>query len=505
MLLGRLVATIEEVRATSSRSAKIAALAATLADLDPEEVEPAVAFLSGEPRQGRVGIGWATLSAVDPEPAHEATITIGELDEAIDALGATSGPGSGAARHALLERLLTRATTAEAETIRRLLLGELRQGALEGLMADAVAKAAGVPAAAVRRAAMLAGNLPRVAAVALAEGQPGLAAIGLEVLCPVQPMLASTSTDPAEAVAACGLSSVEAKLDGARIQAHRRGDDVRLFTRNLNDVTARLPGVVDLVRGLPAEQLILDGEVLGVGDDDRPDVFQETMSRFGRHDAAGSGDGLTVAFFDCLHIDGVDLIDEPLTARMEHLERVAGRWRVPSIVTDDPDTARRFLEEVVAAGYEGVMVKSVSSHYEAGRRGKAWRKIKPVITLDLVVLAVEWGHGRRQGWLSNLHLGARDPDGGFVMVGKTFKGLTDELLQWQTERFLQLETRREGIIVEVRPEQVVEVAIDGVQTSTRYRGGVALRFARVKRYRPDKAPAEADTIGDVRGLLRQRG
>jgi len=501
MLFARLVETIDAVRATPARSAKIAALAETLGELEADEVEVAVAFLSGDVRQGRVGIGWATLSGIDAAHAVEPTITVAELDAAIDEVQSITGAGSTAARRAVLVGLLERASEAEAETIRRLLLGELRQGALEGVMADAVAKAAGVPLAAVRRAAMLAGDLPRIAAVALSSGVDGLTAVGLEVLRPVQPMLASTATDVAEAVAACGLSSVEAKLDGARIQAHRRGDQVRLFTRNLNDVTERLPGVVELVRSLPADQLVLDGEVMGVGDDDRPDVFQETMSRFGRHEAAGAGADLVVSFFDCLHVDGTDLIDEPLTARAAELDRVAGRWRVPSVVTDDPAEAESFLQQVLAAGHEGVMVKTASSLYEAGRRGKAWRKVKPVITLDLVVLAAEWGHGRRQGWLSNLHLGARDPEGGFVMVGKTFKGLTDELLAWQTERFQELETDRKGIVVEVRPELVVEVALDGVQSSTRYRGGVALRFARVRRYRPDKSPAEADNIDAVRALL----
>jgi DNA ligase-1 len=346
---------------------------------------------------------------------------------------------------------------------------------------------------------MLAGDLPRVAAVALREGEPGLAAIGLEVLRPVQPMLASTAASVAEAVTASGLSSVEWKLDGARVQAHRLGSEVRLFTRNLNEITGRLPGVVDAVRALPAEAIVLDGEVLGVGDDERPGMFQDTMSRFGRHD--GSGASLGVWFFDCLHIDGRDLVDRPLTERREALERVAAGLEVPSIVTDDPDTATAFLDEALASGHEGVMVKAASSLYEAGRRGQAWRKIKPVRTLDLVVLAAEWGHGRRRGWLSNLHLGARDPDGGFVMVGKTFKGLTDAVLTWQTAELLARETSRSGIAVYVRPELVVEIGLDGVQVSTRYPGGVALRFARVKRYRDDKNAADADTIDAVRSLL----
>jgi DNA ligase-1 len=407
-----------------------------------------------------------------------------------------SGPGSGTARVAAVRSLLTRATADEAELVRRLLLGDLRQGALEGIMADAVAKAAGVPAPLVRRAAMLAGDLPEVAELALAGGEAALAGIGLRVLTPVQPMLAATSATVAEAVDACGRASVEWKLDGARIQAHRAGDEVRLFTRNLNDITDRLPRIAGVLRSLPVSSVVLDGEVLW--GEDRPAAFQETMSRFSKQ--RGGGDGLGVWFFDVLHADGADLLDEPLETRLDVLERVAGAWRIPGTVTDDPDEAAAVLDDALAAGHEGVVVKGASSPYEAGRRGSAWRKVKPVRTLDLVVLAAEWGHGRRQGWLSNLHLGARDPAGGFVMVGKTFKGLTDELLAWQTEQLLARETGRSGIVVHVRPELVVEIALDGVQTSTRYPGGVALRFARVRRYRDDKTPAEADLIADVQAL-----
>jgi DNA ligase-1 len=398
--------------------------------------------------------------------------------------------------------LLARATVVEAEFIRRLLLGELRQGALEGVVTEAVAKAAGVGSEPVRRAVMLAGNLPKVAVIALTEGEPGLASVGLELLRPLQPMLAGTAADVAEAIAANGLSSVEWKLDGARIQAHRLGDEVRLFTRNQNDVTPRLPGVVDLVASLPRGQLILDGEVVGVGDDERPDLFQDTMSAFSRQD--GLGADLGVWWFDCLHVDGTDLIDLPLVERSVVLGQVAGRWRVPFTLTDDAAVAAVFLDNALAAGHEGVMVKAASSRYEAGRRGQAWKKVKPVRTLDLVVLAAEWGHGRRKGWLSNLHLGARGPAGGWVMVGKTFKGLTDELLTWQTALFLEIEVARHGGVVEVRPEVVVEIALDGVQASSRYAGGVALRFARVRRYRPDKTAAEADDIDAVRALLPAR-
>jgi DNA ligase-1 len=498
MLLAELVAASERVGATRSRKLKVAALADALARAGPDEVAPAAAFLSGQLRQGRVGVGWGLLSSVTAAPAPAPTITVTEVDTTVAGLAALVGPGSTAARVALLTGLLARATQAEADFLRRLLLGDLRQGALAALVADALAEAVGVAVDAVRRAVMLDGDLSRVAAVAVAEGEAGLRAIGLQVFRPVLPMLAATATDVRSAVAGGAPSSVEWKLDGARVQVHRDRDEVRVFTRNLNDVTARLPAVVGVVQALPAERLVLDGEVLGVGVDERPELFQDTMSRFGRHDGAGAA--LGVWFFDLLHLDGRDLLDEPLSARAELLDAVAGPLRIPAVVTADPDVAARFLDGALAAGHEGVMVKDVSSRYEAGRRGSAWRKVKPVRTLDLVVLAAEWGHGRRRGWLSNLHLGARAPDGGFLMVGKTFKGLTDEVLAWQTARLLELEVARSGIVVDVRPELVVEIALDGVQSSDRYPGGVSLRFARVRRYRSDKAPAEADTIEAVRGL-----
>jgi DNA ligase-1 len=367
-------------------------------------------------------------------------------------------------------------------------------------MSDAVAKAAGVPIAAVRRAAMFAGDLGRAAAVALADGVDGLGAIGLTPLHPVQPMLAATSPSVREALAETGLASVEWKLDGARIQVHRVGDEVRVYTRNLNDVTERLPQVAEAVRAFPADGLVLDGEALGVDDDGRPHLFQDTMSRFGA-DVVGVAVGLQAFYFDVLHVDGDDLVDRALSDRIEVLDRVVGRARVPSIVTEDVDAAEAFAAEALAHGHEGVMVKALTSTYDAGRRGGAWRKVKPVHTLDLVVLAAEWGHGRRRGWLSNLHLGARGADGGFVMVGKTFKGMTDELLAWQTTRLQEIAEREDGYTVYVRPELVVEVALDGVQVSRRYAGGVALRFARIRGYRPDKSPADADTIETVQAMV----
>jgi DNA ligase-1 len=500
MLLADLVRASTAVGATRSRKLKVAALAEALAAAGDEEIGPAAAMLAGQLRQGRVGVGWATLSGIDGPhaPVAEPTITVAEVDDLVTALGAMSGPGSSAARSSALLAVLSRATPEEADFLTRLLLGDLRQGALEALVVDALAVALAVPATVVRRAVMLDGSLSRVATLGRTGGADGLGAIGLQVLRPVQPMLAATAVDVREAIGACGLSSVEWKLDGARIQAHRLGDEVRLYTRNLNDVTGRLPGVAATVRALPVSQVVLDGEVLAMGDGG-PDLFQDTMSRFGRHDGE-AGAALAVWFFDCLHVDGRDLLDEPLTERARVLDRVAGALRVPSVLTDDPDVAAAFSEEALRAGHEGVMVKGAASRYEAGRRGSAWRKVKPVRTVDLVVLGAEWGHGRRRGWLSNLHLGARAPGGGLLMVGKTFKGLTDEVLAWQTARLLELEVARSGIVVEVRPELVVEIALDGVQTSDRYPGGVSLRFARVRRYRTDKSPEDADTIDTVRAI-----
>jgi len=529
--LADLVATSAAVASTRARSSKVTALAELLKRVPADEIAIVVGFLVGAPRQGKVGVGWALLGpTAELTPAEQATLSVADVDTAVDELERTTGSGSTAARRSIIDGLFERATAEESDFLRRLLIGDLRQGALGGVMTDAIAKAADVSIAAVRRAAMLAGDLGRVAADALGGGEEALAGIGLEVLRPVLPMLAATSPTVADALEANGLSSVEWKLDGARIQAHRRRDDVRLFTRNLNDVTARLPGVVDVVRGMPIDAVILDGEVYGTavsedrgsflisaegasGPQDpissersrvRAGPFQETMSRFSRHEPDADGE-LHVRFFDVLHVDGADLIDEPLERRLATLaDAVPEPHRVPGMVTADAADAQAFADEAIALGHEGVMVKSLTSRYEAGRRGSAWRKVKPVKTLDLVVLGAEWGHGRRRGWLSNLHLGARDPDsGGFLMVGKTFKGLTDALLSWQTEQLLERETHREGITVFVRPELVVEIALDGAQRSPRYPGGVALRFARVKRYRDDKSPAEADTIDAVRALLPQ--
>jgi DNA ligase-1 len=503
VLFANLVATSEAVASTRARSTKIAALAEVLGWVVPEEIEAVVGFLIGEPRQGRIGVGWATVSRLNVASAVAPTLTIADVDRALDQLRVTSGSGSASARHQILRGVFERATAAEADFLRRLLCGELRQGALGGLMGDAIAHAASAPARLVRRAAMLSGDLGRTAVVALTEGAGGLQAIGLEVGRGVLPMLAASAPDVAAALADVRLASVEWKLDGARIQVHRVGDDVRIYTRNLNEVTGRLPGVVSWVRTLPVRAIVLDGEAIGVDDEARPHAFQDTMSSFGRGPdiSAGTGGALEAFFFDVLHVDGDDVIDRSLGERLEIVHELVGERRVPGAVTASSEEATAVLEGALAAGHEGVMVKALESTYDAGRRGRAWRKVKPVRTFDLVVLAAEWGHGRRRGWLSNLHLGARGHDGTFVMVGKTFKGLTDAMLESQTRALLAREIGRDGITVYVRPDLVVEVALDGVQTSSRYPGGVALRFARVRRYRDDKTTDGVDPIEAVQALL----
>ena len=500
-LLVDVVSASREVAGTSSRSRKVAVLAELLRRLDADEVPIAVGFLSGIPRQGRVGVGYSTIHRVEHARAVEPTLTVGDLDRAIVAVSQATGPGSATRRKQMLGDLLGRATDEEAGFVKRLLTGELRQGALSGLMVDAVAKAAGVSGALARRALMLSGDLPRTAEIALAEGEEGLRGVGFELFRPILPMLASTADSVEAAVAGFDRASVEWKLDGIRIQIHRRRDEVRIYTRNLNEITDALPGIVDAVLGLAVEQAVLDGEALWMRDEG-PAAFQETVAQI---DSDAPPEGVATFLFDLLHVDGDDLLDTPLEERAARLEAIAPQLRIPGVFTSDPEAAQRVLEESLKAGHEGVVVKDAASTYGAGRRGKAWRKVKPVRTYDLVVLGAEWGHGRRQGRLSNLHLGARDPGtGAYVMVGKCFKGLTDELLEWQTRELLAREVDRQGIAVLVRPELVVEIALDGVQSSTRYAGGVALRFARVKRYRPDKDAADADTIDDLRALLPGR-
>ncbi|OLF15644.1 ATP-dependent DNA ligase [Actinophytocola xanthii] len=499
MLLSDVVTTSAEVSSTRSRLAKVDALAGLLRRAG-DQVGTVVSFLIGTPRQGRIGAGWRTLVDLRVPPATEPGLTVAAVDETLGEVARTSGKGSAARRGALLGELFGAATEAEQTFLVRLLTGELRQGALEGVMLDAVATAAEVGKEEVRRAFMLSGRLPATAAAALTGGAPALAEFGLRVGRAIRPMLASPGESLAEALG-MGACSVEFKLDGARIQVHKDGDEVHVFTRTLREITGSVPELVDLVRGLPCRTVVLDGETLALDDDGRPRPFQETMSRFG---ATNERELLLHPyFFDCVHLDGADLVDAPLRERNAALHRAVGDALViPGALEPSEEEAEQVLADALDAGHEGVVVKSLESTYQAGRRGKAWRKIKPVHTLDLVVLAAEWGHGRRTGYLSNLHLGARDPDGGPpIMVGKTFKGLTDELLAWQTSEFPAYESHRTDWAVHLRPHLVVEIALDGVQVSPRYEGGVALRFARVVRYRPDKSPPEADTIDAVRALL----
>ena len=508
MLLLDVATTSADVGGTSSRLTKVAHIADLLrrAAPEPKLVAIIVSWLSGELPQRQIGVGWASLRS-RPPAATDPALTVAAVDATFTEIGAVSGKGSQARRAELVAGLFAAATETEQTFLLRLLGGELRQGALAGIMADAVAKAAAIPAAAVQRAAMLGGDLPAVAAAGLSGGAAALDMFTLRVGRPVGPMLAQTATGVADALERLGGTTIfEAKLDGARVQIHRAGDEVTVYTRSLDDVTARLPEVVEATLALPVSDLIADGEAIALRADNRPHRFQVTASRFGRSvdvAAARAAQPLSVFFFDILHRDGIDLLDAPTTDRLAALDAVVPpRHRVDRLVTSDPSEADDFLDATLAAGHEGVMAKSPAAPYLAGRRGAGWLKVKPVHTLDLVVLAVEWGSGRRRGKLSNIHLGARDPaTGGFVMLGKTFKGMTDAMLDWQTARFSELAVGgTDGYVVQLRPEQVVEIALDGVQGSTRYPGGLALRFARVVRYRDDKSPAEADTIDAVRAL-----
>jgi DNA ligase 1 len=504
-----------DVGAASSRLAKVARISHLLGEAgtdDARDVAIIVSWLSGELPQRQIGVGWAALRALPPPAAHP-VLTVAGVDAAFTAIGDVAGKGSQLRRAGLLAEVFTAATDIEQTFLRRLLGGELRQGALVGLMSDAVAKAAGIPAAAVRRAAMLGGDLPAVAAAGLTGGAAALSEFTLRVGQPVGPMLAQTAAGVSEALEKLGGTAIfETKLDGARVQIHRSGDEVTVYTRSLDDVTARLPEVVEATLALPVRELIADGEAIALRPDGRPHRFQVTASRFGRRGgdlaAARTAQPLSVFYFDLLALDGTDLLDVATTERIDALDSIVpAGMRVDRLTTTDSVAAQDFLDATLAAGHEGVMAKSPTSPYEAGRRGAGWLKVKPVHTLDLVVLAVEWGSGRRTGKLSNIHLGARDPaTGGYVMLGKTFKGMTDAMLDWQTARFTELAVDgTAGYVVALRPEQVVEVAFDGVQGSSRYPGGMALRFARVLRYRDDKGPAEADTVDTVRALYDAGG
>jgi DNA ligase-1 len=506
-LLASLVETSLRVGATSGRLAKVRELAAFLRALAPDEIETGAHYLSGEIQQGRIGIGYATLrTAASSSPAEVGTLSLIELDGLLTDLATIRGAGSTAARAAVLSSLFSRATRDEQQFLLRLLTGELRQGALAGVMVDAIAAAASIPVALVRRAAMYSKSLGAVARVALLEGATGLAGFHLQLFSPVSPMLAQTAADVEEALSVLeGEVAFEWKMDGARIQVHKVDTEVRIYTRNLNEVTEAIPEIVEMVRALPSRTLVLDGEAIAFDKAERPHPFQVTMRRFGRKlnvEESRAKLPIRAFFFDCLHFEDRSIEDQPTTVRIEALAKaVPLSAQVPRLVTRSGAAAREFYDAALAAGHEGLMAKSLDTAYEAGNRGAGWLKIKRAHTLDLVVLAAEWGHGRRTGKLSNLHLGALDPaTGEYVMLGKTFKGLTDALLEWQTREFLARETHRDQWTVYIRPELVVEIAFSDLQESTRYPGGLALRLARVKRYREDKSAADADNMESVRRI-----
>ena len=505
MLLAALAETSDALAATRSRSEKVELLRRRLVELDEDERGTGVAWLSGFHPQGRLGLGPAAIGALrDVPPAREAELTVAQARRRLDELRAIKGKGSASRRREALAALFGNATSAEQHFLARLLLGELRQGALEGVMAEGIAAAAGAPAADVRRAIMLAGDLAAVAEAVLAEGPAGLDRFRMRLYEPVKPMLASPARDLAAALSSLGTAALEYKLDGARVQIHKGDAGVHIYSRRGRDVTDSMPEIQRLIEALPVDSVVLDGEAIALHSSGRPRPFQDTMRRFGRKrdvEALAAELPLSLFCFDCLHGGGRDLIDRPTEERVAGLaDVVPSELIVPRIVTSNLDAAQRFLDAALAAGHEGVMAKALDAPYEAGNRGFAWLKVKVAHTLDLVVLAAEWGSGRRRGWLSNLHLGARDPDGGFVMLGKTFKGLTDEMLAWQTRRLEELAVAREGHVVHVRPELVVEIEFNELQASRRYPGGLALRFARVVRYRGDKLPEDADTIETVRAI-----
>lgn len=508
MLLAELVELSSRVSATASRQEKIQLLTNWLRRLGSDEISIGVHYLSGRLPQGRIGIGGSVLDVARHMPSAPIPQTLGDVDRVFRELAQAVGTGSSAVRRRQLMDLFARCTPTERDFLARLIVGELRQGALEGIMVEALARAASIPAEDVRRAMMVAGDFGGVAQAALAEGAEGLARFRLQLLQPLRPMLAQPADDAADALAQLGEAALEYKMDGARLQVHKADGEVRVYSRRLNDVTASVPELVETVRALPASRLILDGEAIALAADGRPLAFQTTMRRFGRKqevDRLRADIPLSAFYFDCLHYEGEDLIARSTAERFRALaDAVPADVIIPRRVSSDPEVAAAFMREALARGHEGILAKSLAAPYEAGNRGSAWLKIKSAHTLDLVVLAAEWGHGRRQGWLSNLHLGARDPAGGpFVMLGKTFKGMTDQMLAWQTKRLLELAVSRDAYTVYVRPALVVEIAFNGILASPQYPGGLALRFARVKRYREDKRPEDADTIDTVRALYQR--
>lgn len=485
-------------------------LADLLRRLQPEEVEVVVPFLSGRARQGKIGIGYRSVQAASSTPADSPRLDILDVDQTFEALASVTGAGSEQQRAELLRRLLSSSTALEQRFLMNLMAGELRQGALEGLMLEAVARASALPLDGIRRAAMMAGEIGPVARAALERGEGGLAQYRVQVFRPVSPMLAQSSDNVGDALEELGRAALEFKLDGARVQAHKSGDEVRIYSRRLNDVTAAAPEIAEAVRALPAKELILDGEVLSLQPNGRPRTFQTTMRRFGRKlDVNRMREELPLSpfWFDLLYLDGGDLLDELQVRRFAALaEVVPAGALIPNAAPSNQAAAAEFLHQSLNRGHEGVMAKSLEAAYAAGARGRSWLKIKQPRTLDLVILAAEWGHGRRRGWLSNLHLGARDTEnGGFAMLGKTFKGLTDAMLAWQTQELLTREIARDAYTVYVEPKLVAEIAFNEIQVSPRYASGLALRFARVKRYRPDKSVVQADTFDTVKRLAGIEG
>ena len=504
MLLAAVVETSRRVTETSKRLEKVELLANLLRQLHPHEIEIVVTFLAGGIRQGRIGVGYAAIQGAQGPPAATPSLEVTEIDSTFQSIIAVSGSGSQRRRLQLLHQMLARATQPEQHFLMRLLVGELRQGALEAVMVEALAKSSGVTVERVRRAVMLAGDIAKVSRALLEQGETALDQYDVQLFRPVHPMLAGTADDVDEALADLGEAALEFKLDGARVQVHRSGDEVAVYSRALNNVTAAVPEVVEAVRALPAKNLILDGEVISLLPDGRPQPFQVTMRRFGRKLDVERMRGefpMTPFWFDLLYLDGSNLLDEPQARRFSALKNIAGDSIIPHTISSDAGRASEFMENALSRGHEGIMAKAVGARYAAGSRGQSWLKVKRARTLDLVILAAEWGHGRRHGKLSNLHLGARDVEkGGFAMLGKTFKGLTDEMLAWQTEALLKLEVSRDGYTVYVRPELVVEIAFNEIQVSSRYASGLALRFARVKRYRTDKSAAETDTFQTVQRM-----
>jgi DNA ligase-1 len=504
MLLASVVETSRRVADTAKRLEKIELLARLIRRLSPREIGIVVRFLSGQTRQGRIGIGYAALRDARHSTAATATLEILDVDATLDSITAAGGSGSQRRRLELLQSMFSRATEAEQQFLTGLLMGELRQGALEGIMAEAIAKAAGLAPERVRRAAMMAGDIARVARAALERGEAGLEQYDVQLFRPIQPMLAQSADDVPEALAGIGEAALEYKIDGARVQVHKSGDDVTVYSRSLKDVTLAVPEVVEVARALPAKDLILDGEAIGLLPDGRPRPFQITMRRFGRKldvERMRRELPMTPFWFDLLYLNGGPLLDEPQARRFAALSELSRHHLIPHTVTRDARAANEFLERALEHGHEGIMAKAIDAKYAAGARGQSWIKVKRARTLDLVILAAEWGNGRRKGWLSNLHLGARDTqNGGFAMLGKTFKGLTDEMLAWQTQELLRLEIGRDSRTVHVEPKLVVEIAFNEIQISPRYISGLALRFARVKRYRTDKTAAQADTFETVQRL-----